>query len=65
MHLSALKDFTDYFFSGLPDLQHPLDELITEGDKVAARQVRGHPHRRCDGREGAGRAGAGGSDVAG
>jgi SnoaL-like polyketide cyclase len=37
MDLSALKDFTDSFFTGMPDLQHPLDELITEGDKVALR----------------------------
>ena len=37
MDLEAVKQFTDAFFSGMPDLQHPLDELIAEGDKVALR----------------------------
>jgi predicted ester cyclase len=37
MDLEATKQFAAIFFSGLPDLSHPLDELIAEGDKGAFR----------------------------
>ena len=37
MDLAATTRFAAIFFSGLPDLSHPLDELIAEGDKVAFR----------------------------
>ena len=37
MDLEATKRFAAIFFTGLPDLSHPLDELIAEGDKVAFR----------------------------
>jgi steroid delta-isomerase-like uncharacterized protein len=37
MDLEATKQFAAIFFSGLPDLSHPLDELIAEGDRVAFR----------------------------
>jgi predicted ester cyclase len=33
MDLEATTRFAAIFFSGLPDLSHPLDELIAEGDK--------------------------------
>jgi predicted ester cyclase len=37
MDLEATKRFAAMFFTGLPDLSHPLDELIAEGDRVAFR----------------------------
>ena len=37
MDLEATKQFAAMFFNALPDLSHPLDELIAEGDKVAFR----------------------------
>lgn len=37
MELDACIQFAQIFFKGLPDLQHPLVELIAEGDKVAFR----------------------------
>ena len=37
MGLEAVKQFTEAFFSGMPDLRHPLEELIAEDDKVALR----------------------------
>jgi steroid delta-isomerase-like uncharacterized protein len=37
MDLDATKQFAAIFFSELPDLSHPLDELIAERDKVAFR----------------------------
>jgi predicted ester cyclase len=37
MDLEATKQFAAMFFDALPDLSHPLDELIAEGEKVAFR----------------------------
>jgi steroid delta-isomerase-like uncharacterized protein len=37
MGLEAVEEFTEAFFTGMPDLQHPLEELIAESDKVALR----------------------------
>ena len=37
MDLEATKQFAAMFFNALPDLSHPLGELIAEGDKVAFR----------------------------
>ena len=37
MNLEAAQQFTELFFSAFPDLTHPVDELIDEGDKVAFR----------------------------
>jgi predicted ester cyclase len=37
MDLEATKQFAAMFFNALPDLSHPLDELIAEGEKVAFR----------------------------
>jgi predicted ester cyclase len=37
MDLKATQQFTAMFFDGLPDLSHPLDEVIAEGDTVAFR----------------------------
>lgn len=37
MGVEALKEFTLAFFDGMPDLQHPLEDLIAEGDQVALR----------------------------
>ena len=37
MDLEATKQFTELFFSAFPDLTHPVDELIAEGDNVAFR----------------------------
>lgn len=37
MGVEAVNEFTEAFFGGMPDLQHPLEELIAEGDKVALR----------------------------
>jgi predicted ester cyclase len=37
MDLEATKEFTELFFSAFPDLKHPVDELIAEGDTVAFR----------------------------
>src|SRR5918994_1597414 len=37
MDLQTSKQFAEVFFEGLPDLMHPLVELIAEGDKVAFR----------------------------
>jgi len=37
MNLEATKQFAAMFFNALPDLSHPLDELIAEGDRVAFR----------------------------
>jgi steroid delta-isomerase-like uncharacterized protein len=37
MGVEALKEFTRAFFDGMPDLQHPLEDLIAEGDQVALR----------------------------
>jgi predicted ester cyclase len=35
--LDATTKFAAMFFDALPDLSHPLDELIAEGDTVAFR----------------------------
>src|SRR6267142_1858087 len=35
MDREATKQFAAMFFNALPDLSHPLDELIAEGEKVA------------------------------
>jgi predicted ester cyclase len=35
--LEAAIPFSRVFFEGIPDLQHPLDELIAEGNTVAFR----------------------------
>ena len=37
MNLEAAQQFTELFFGAFPDLTHPVDELIDEGDKVAFR----------------------------
>jgi predicted ester cyclase len=37
MDLEGTKEFTELFFGAFPDLQHPVDELIAEGDTVAFR----------------------------
>ena len=37
MDLEGTEQFTDLFFSAFPDLTHPVDELIAEGDRVAFR----------------------------
>jgi predicted ester cyclase len=37
MTLEQAKEFGDVFFRGLPDLHHPLGDLIAEGDRVAFR----------------------------
>jgi len=37
MDMEATKQFAAMFFNALPDLSHPLDELIAEGEKVAFR----------------------------
>ena len=37
MDLEATEQFTQLFFGAFPDLTHPLDELIAEGDNVAFR----------------------------
>ena len=37
MDVEATKRFAAMFYSALPDLTHPIDELIAEGDKVAFR----------------------------
>jgi predicted ester cyclase len=37
MDLEATKQFAAMFFNALPDLSHPLDEVIAEGEKVAFR----------------------------
>jgi predicted ester cyclase len=37
MDLEAAEQFTELFFSAFPDLTHPVDELIAEGDNVAFR----------------------------
>jgi predicted ester cyclase len=37
MDLESTKQFTQLFFGAFPDLTHPLDELIAEGDNVALR----------------------------
>ena len=37
MELEDTQRFTDMFFSAFPDLTHPVDELIAEGDTVAFR----------------------------
>ncbi|MEV4629835.1 ester cyclase [Micromonospora sp. NPDC049523] len=37
MDLDGVKAFGDGFFVGMPDLRHPLEELIAEGDLVALR----------------------------
>jgi predicted ester cyclase len=37
MDLQATIRFAAMFFDALPDLSHPLDELIAEGDRVAFR----------------------------
>jgi steroid delta-isomerase-like uncharacterized protein len=37
--LEAFKQFTSGFFTGFPDLQTTIEDLIAEGDKVAVRQT--------------------------
>jgi predicted ester cyclase len=37
MDRDGVKAFGDAFFAGMPDLRHPLDELIADGDLVALR----------------------------
>jgi predicted ester cyclase len=37
MDLEGTEQFTDLFFRAFPDLAHPVDELIAEGDTVAFR----------------------------
>jgi len=37
MDVEATKQFAAMFFTALPDLAHPFEELIAEGDKVAFR----------------------------
>ena len=37
MDLEGAEQFTQLFFSAFPDLTHPVDELIAEGDRVAFR----------------------------
>jgi predicted ester cyclase len=37
MDLAASVEFAKIFFTGLPDLRHPLEEVISEGDTVAFR----------------------------
>ncbi|MFI6160132.1 ester cyclase [Micromonospora sp. PTRAS2] len=37
MDRQGVKEFGDAFFAGMPDLRHPLDELIADGDHVALR----------------------------
>lgn len=37
MDLEGTEGFTGLFFSAFPDLTHPVDELIAEGDTVAFR----------------------------
>jgi predicted ester cyclase len=37
MDLQGAEQFTKLFFSAFPDLAHPVDDLIAEGDKVASR----------------------------
>jgi predicted ester cyclase len=34
MGVEETKQFTKIFFDGLPDLTHPVVELIADGDKV-------------------------------
>jgi steroid delta-isomerase-like uncharacterized protein len=37
MALEASKQFAATFYTAMPDLTHPIEELIAEGDKVAFR----------------------------
>ncbi|MGW3621827.1 ester cyclase [Micromonospora arida] len=37
LDIDGVKVFGDAFFTGMTDLQHPLDELIADGDLVALR----------------------------
>ena len=37
MDLDASKQFAATFYTAMPDLTHPIEELIAEGDKVAFR----------------------------
>ena len=37
MDVEATTAFAAMFFDALPDLSHPLEELVAEGDKVAFR----------------------------
>ena len=37
MDLEGAEQFTQLFYSAFPDLTHPVDELIAEGDRVAFR----------------------------
>jgi steroid delta-isomerase-like uncharacterized protein len=37
MDVEATKQFAAMFYTALPDLTHPIEELIAEGDKVAFR----------------------------
>ena len=37
MDLEASKQFAATFYAAMPDLTHPIEELIAEGDKVAFR----------------------------
>ncbi|MFF3854377.1 hypothetical protein [Micromonospora sp. NPDC002575] len=35
MDRQGVKEFGDAFFAGMPDLRHPLVELVADGDLVA------------------------------
>jgi predicted ester cyclase len=37
MNLDASKGFYGAFYTGFPELKHPIDDLVAEGDKVAFR----------------------------